>query len=100
MVKINLLRPVATKAVVSGLLGALGLFSFYYLIAQLQLYQPWMSLLIVGFGLTFMTWMLFGKQKPKVILNYLFSNFNLSLNTHSVELDYDYTQIAKLTDDF
>lgn len=55
-------KPVVVKAVTFGILGSLGLFSLYYLtllvitkdpahpLTQMRLYQPWMSLLILGFG--------------------------------------------------
>lgn len=54
---------VAVKAIAFGILGSFGLFAFYYLILlvvtgdpthpliQMRLYQPWMSLLILGFGI-------------------------------------------------
>ncbi len=54
---------VAVKAIAVGILGSFGLFAFYYLIllavtgdpahplVQMRLYQPWMSLLILGFGI-------------------------------------------------
>lgn len=56
-------RSVALKPVTAGILGAIGLFAVYYLVLflvtkdpdhpinQMRLYQPWMSLLILGFGL-------------------------------------------------
>jgi hypothetical protein len=56
-------NPVVVKAVAFGILGSLGLFVFYYLtllvitkdpthpLVQMKLYQPWMSLLIIGFGI-------------------------------------------------
>ncbi len=56
-------NPVAVKAIVSGVLGSLGLFAFYYLtllvvtgdpthpLTQMKSSQPWMSLLILGFGI-------------------------------------------------
>lgn len=56
-------HAVAAKAIAFGILGSLGLFVFYYLtllavtkdpthpLTQMKLYQPWMSLLIVGFGI-------------------------------------------------
>ena len=61
---INKIRNhVATKAIALGFLGSLGLFAFYYLtlllvtgdpahpLTQMKLFQPWMSLLILGFGI-------------------------------------------------
>jgi hypothetical protein len=57
------MSAVIFKAAGFGLLGAIGLFSFYFLVLftltgdanfpwqQFSLFQPWMSLLVVGFGL-------------------------------------------------
>lgn len=56
-------KALVIKAIVLGILGSLGLFLFYYIILslvtgdvthpliQMKLYQPWMSFLILGFGI-------------------------------------------------
>lgn len=59
----NKVKARVIKAIVFGILGSLGLFLFYYItlflvtgdvnhpLVQMKLYQPWMSFLILGFGI-------------------------------------------------
>ena len=80
MIKLNLPKPVAKKAILNGLLGSSALFIFYYLVlllvtkdpshpfTQLKLYQPWMTILIFGFGLQISLYSLL-KNNVQVILN-------------------------------
>lgn len=62
--------PIIRKAVTAGLLGSLGLFGFYFGVLasvtgdithpwqQFILFQPWMTALIIGFGIQIFLWRL------------------------------------------
>lgn len=76
--------PIIRKAVTFGLLGSLGLFGFYFGVLgvvtgdiahpwqQFVLFQPWMTILVIGFGIQIFLWRLLSsgmRLKPQQLTN-------------------------------